>query len=69
MHLRHCPIVTSSTLKTKTVAKNLLDDLIFFLSTAIIFFLIPLNYSLILLRSTIDKFIQNHDNSKNLCSD
>ena len=47
MHLRHCRIVTSSTLKTKTVAKNLLDDLTFFLSTAIIFFQVHLNYSLI----------------------
>ena len=47
MHLRHCRIVTSSTLKTKAVAKNLLDDLTFFLSTAIIFFRIPLDFSLI----------------------
>ena len=50
MHLRHCRIVTSSTLNPKTVAKNLLDDLTFFLSTAIIFFLIPLNYSWIGIR-------------------
>ena len=47
MHLRHCHIVTSSTLKTKTVAKNLLDDLTFFLSTAIISFRIHLNFNLI----------------------